>query len=118
MDGSVWRGTNIAREEVLIFSFTEDMVFPKDGGTREDGDVVMTYVVKGDTSWYEGRYTYLRMPTDNGTGTMSGTVGVNVHNAEGDTVSANMRYSNQRFFTRTDISGELSFYPTDPVTVQ
>ncbi|HIZ84994.1 MAG TPA: hypothetical protein IAC04_00685 [Candidatus Coprenecus stercoravium] len=114
LSGTVWEGTNQARNEVLLFSFSDGTVVPEGENTREDGSVTMDYLV-GDTvkNRYEGSYTYYRIILHNGTGSVSADAFLTVVEVNtGDTLSFKMGFSNQRFFTNVF----NSYYPTDPVT--
>lgn len=65
--GTVWKGTNDARGDVLYFCYYDSEVTPYEAktkmtGTKEDGKVDMFFVSASDTVKYTGTFTYYRYP--------------------------------------------------------
>ena len=68
LSGSVWKGTNDARGEILYFCYYDSRVisYEPDGsdriGTQEDGNLELFFTSAADTVKYTGTYTYIRYP--------------------------------------------------------
>ena len=67
LSGSVWKGTNDARGDVLYFCYYDSEVTSyeaktKKTGTKEDGKVDLYFITGADTVKYTGTFTYYRYP--------------------------------------------------------
>lgn len=106
IENTSWVGTNKARGEIIFMEF----------GSGEDMRLLFTFPSTGnaeerDTVSYSGKYTYDYHPSNDGTGSIRGTVSMSLtDDSSGGKVSAYMSYHNQRFY----LTFKGSAYPSDP----
>ena len=116
LEGTVWIGTNQAREEILEFrfGFSGDVSFSgsEDGSSTENGSVSITFASPDDTVYYGGSYSYQLWPSGIPGDVLHAEVFMKLtQRGTGAVQDGWMKYQNQRFYF--EFVGGGGAWPTD-----